>query len=130
MPGSGARRVTWTPEVPLCLGEQRPPLSCGGQHQFLLASSQEVKIDKHLEPGLRVTVRLNQQQLPGTLKRPQPGPPAGSEPLPCPLAPSSQPVCFPSRKQDLPWKSRVVTGPSHQSWSLLGLHGPPGLLPQ
>lgn len=27
--------------------------------------SQEVKIDKNLEPGLRVTVRLDQKQLPG-----------------------------------------------------------------
>lgn len=32
---------------------------------LVLASLQEVKIDKKLDPGLRVTVRLNQQQLPG-----------------------------------------------------------------
>lgn len=31
---------------------------------LVLASLQEVKIDKKLDPGLRVTVRLNQQQLP------------------------------------------------------------------
>lgn len=31
-----------------------------------------MKIDKNLEPGLRVTVRLNQQQLPGIWKVPQP----------------------------------------------------------
>lgn len=34
-------------------------------HSLPLASLQEVKIDKKLEPGLRVTVRLNQQQPPG-----------------------------------------------------------------
>lgn len=53
----------------------------GWSSKFFLASSQEVKIDKNLEPGLRVTVRLNQNQLPGILERPQPSQPMGSEPL-------------------------------------------------
>ncbi|KAB0407086.1 hypothetical protein E2I00_004242, partial [Balaenoptera physalus] len=36
-----------------------------GQGSFVnCGMKKEVKIDKHLEPGLRVTVRLNQQQLP------------------------------------------------------------------
>lgn len=54
----------------------------GWSSRFFLASSQEVKIDKNLEPGLRVTVRLNQNQLPGILECAQPSQPAGSEPPP------------------------------------------------
>ena len=60
----------------------------GWSSRFFLASSQEVKIDKNLEPGLRVTVRLNQNQLPGILECAQPSQPVGSEPPPfTPLSP-------------------------------------------
>ncbi|KAI4547482.1 hypothetical protein MG293_004037, partial [Ovis ammon polii] len=41
-----------------------------GQGSFVnCGMKKEVKIDKNLEPGLRVTVRLNQNQLPGILEQ-------------------------------------------------------------
>lgn len=59
----------------------------GVWHSFSRASLQEVKIDKKLEPGLRVTVRLNQKQLPGIWKLPRPLQLPGSEPPPVFLSP-------------------------------------------
>lgn len=112
--------------APPNLGEGDPCWNCEKQHPFLLASPQEVKIDKNLEPGLRVTVQLNKQQLPGIKSCLSLRVQAAS----LLLTPSSQPFHFSFRKQDLPWESCVIAGPSHQSWHLLGLHSPTGLLPQ
>lgn len=72
--------------------------------------SQEVKIDKNLEPGLRVTVRLDQKQLPGVYN-------SLIICLVCrPISPSlfhaSSFFSLP-REQNLPGQSRVFRGPSH-----------------
>lgn len=101
----------WTLQVP-CQpdsppsGEWWPLLALWGTTPCL-ASPQEVKIDKNLEPGLRVTVRLSQQQLPGIGKPPQPGQPEGSDPPPTSvsLSPSSQPLCSPQKARPTVEKS-------------------------
>ena len=79
----------------------------GWSSRFFLAFSQEVKIDKNLEPGLRVTVRLNQNQLPGILERPQPSQPAGSGPLPATsLSPHPMSASSPESKT---YRGKVVS---------------------
>lgn len=77
--GPGARergqRLTWTPQEPTTpspgIWESSDPCwPFGGTAPISPGSPQEVKIDKNLEPGLRVTVQLNQKQLPGIWKLP------------------------------------------------------------